>query len=119
MKIAVAMTLLSLMTGLAHAQESCASKEAGILRQLEHAREQGNAGRIGGLETALSKVRAHCTDAELQAERQEDIDEAREEISEREADLQEALRGGDPEKIETRERKLAEARNELREILEE
>lgn len=119
MKIAVAMTLLSLMTGLAHAQESCASKEADILRQLEHAREQGNAGRIGGLETALSKVRAHCTDAELQAERQEDIDEAREEISEREADLQEALRDGDPEKIETRERKLAEARNELREILEE
>src|SRR5690606_13753344 len=59
MKIVVAMTLLSLATGLAHAQESCASKEADIRRQLEHAREQGNAGRIEGLETALSKVRAH------------------------------------------------------------
>lgn len=71
MKIVVAMTLLSLVTGLANAQESCASKEADILRQLEHAREQGNAGRIGELETALGKVRAHCTDEGLQAERQE------------------------------------------------
>lgn len=119
MKIAVAMTLLSLVTGLAHAQESCASKEVDIRRQLEHAREQGNAGRIDGLETALSKVRAHCTEEGLQAERQEEIDEAREEIGERETDLQEALRDGDPEKIETRERKLAEAREELREILED
>lgn len=119
MKLAVAMTLLSLVTGLAHAQESCASKEADIRRQLEHAREQGNAGRIGGLETALSKVRENCSEAELQAERQEDIDEAREEISEREADLQEALRDGDPQKIDKRERKLDEAREELREVLED
>ncbi len=117
MKIVVALTLLPLATGLAHAQESCASKEADIRRQLEHAREQGNAGRIEGLETALSKVRAHCTDVGLQAERQEEIDEAREEIREREAELQEALRDGDRGKIEKRERKLDEAREELREIL--
>ncbi|MBA1261841.1 DUF1090 domain-containing protein [Stutzerimonas stutzeri] len=119
MKTVIAMTLLSLVTGLAHAQESCASKEADILRQLEHAREQGNTGRIEGLETALGKVRAHCTDAGLQAERQEEIDEAREEIREREAELQEALREGDPKQIEKRERKLAEAREELREVLED
>lgn len=117
MKIVVAMTLLSLVTGLANAQESCASKEADILRQLEHAREQGNAGRMGGLETALGKVREHCTDEGLQTERQEEIDEAREEVREREADLQEALRDGDSKKIEKRERKLAEAREALREIL--
>ncbi len=117
MKSAIAMTLLSLVTGLAHAQENCAEKEVEIRRQLEHAREQGNAGRVRGLETALSKVQANCSEAQLQAERQEEIEEAREEIKEREADLQEALRDGDSQKIETRERKLAEARDELREIL--
>lgn len=117
MKIAVAMTMLLLAPGLAHAQESCAAKEAEIRNQLAHAREQGNAGRIHGLETALSKVRANCTEAGQWAERQEDIDEAREEISEREADLQEALRDGDRQKIKTRKQKLAESREELREIL--
>ena len=117
MKTAVATILLMLASGLAHAQESCAGKEADIRRQLDHAREHSNAGQIQGLETALEKVRTHCTDAGLQAERQDDIDEARQEISEREADLQDALRDGDPKKIETRERKLAESREELREIL--
>ncbi|MFV0454350.1 MAG: DUF1090 domain-containing protein [Pseudomonas sp.] len=117
MKVVVVMTLLSLAAGLAHAEESCASKEADIRRQLEYAREHGNAWRIEGLETALSKVRAHCTGAGLRAERQEDIDEAREEVREREAELQKALRDGDRKKIEKRERKLDEAREELREIL--
>lgn len=87
-----------------------------IRRQLEHAREQGNADRIEGLETALGKVRAHCTDAGLQAERQEEIGEAREEIREREAELQEALDDGHQQKIGKRERKLAEAREALREL---
>ena len=109
MNVLVAMTLLALASGLAQAQESCAGKEAEIRRQLEHAREQGNADRIEGLETALGKVRAHCTDAGLQAERQE-------EIGEREAELQEALDDGHQQKIGKRERKLAEAREALREL---
>jgi hypothetical protein len=62
-------------------------------------------------------VQASCTDAELQAERQHEIDEARSEVAEREADLREALRDGSAEKIEKRKRKLAEAQSELREVL--
>lgn len=112
------MVLLMFTTGLAHAQESCAGKEANIRRQLDHARDNGNAGQIRGLETALDKVRTHCTNEGLQAERQDDIDEVREEISEREADLREALEDGEPQKVERRERKLDESREELRQLLE-
>lgn len=117
MKYAIAIPCLMLAVGLAQAQENCAAKETEIRRQLEHAQEQGNAGRIRGLETALREVRANCTDAGLQAERQEMIDEARDEVAEREADLQEALRDGSAGKIEKRQRKLAEAQEELREAL--
>lgn len=119
MKHLFALSLLALACGAAQAADSCAAKEQQIQRQLEYARDEGNGARVRGLETALNKVREHCTEEGLQAERQDDIDEAREEISEREADLQEALRDGDPEKIEKRQRKLAEAREELRAILED
>ena len=97
------------------ATDGCADKEAEILRQLDVARDEGNGPRIRGLETALSKVQTGCTEAGLQAERQEKIHEAQTEIAERKADLQEALADGDPEKIEKRKRKLVEAREELRE----
>ncbi|MBA1273282.1 DUF1090 domain-containing protein [Stutzerimonas azotifigens] len=114
MNYAVATITLMLVAGLAQAQESCAEKKAEITRQLEHAQTHGNAGRVRGLETALEKVQANCTDAGLRAERQEKIEEAREEVAERKADLQEALKDGSPEKIEKRKQKLAEAEDELR-----
>jgi len=74
MKYAVAIAGLMLAAGLAQAQESCAGKEAEIRRQLDHAREQGNDGRIRGLETALRKMQTSCTEAGLQAEREHEID---------------------------------------------
>jgi hypothetical protein len=119
MKYAIATISLMLATGLVQAQESCAAKEAEISRQLEHAREHGNDRRVRGLETAQNEVQCACTDAGLQAERQEDIDEARDEVAEREADLQEALEDGSPEKIEKRQRKLREAQDGLREASED
>ncbi|NKQ09573.1 DUF1090 domain-containing protein [Pseudomonas sp. SST3] len=117
MKHLITLSFLALTCGAAQAADSCAAKEQQIQRQLEFAREEGNSGRIRGLETALSKVREYCTDAGLRAERREDIAEAHEEIRERKADLQEALRDGDQKKIEKRRRKLAEAQEELREVL--
>lgn len=117
MKYAVAIAGLMLAAGLAQAQESCAGKEAEIRRQLDHTREQGNDGRIRGLETALRKMQTSCTEAGLQAERQHEIDEAHNEVAEREADLQEAQHDGSAEKIEKRKRKLVEAQDELREAL--
>lgn len=102
MKYAIAIPCLMIVVGLAQAREHCADKEAAIGSQLEQAREQGNDGRIRGLETALRNVRAHCTDAGLQADRQKAIDDARDEVAEREVDLQDALREGSDEKIEKR-----------------
>lgn len=115
MNYAIACITLMLAAGLAHAQESCADKESQISRQLDQAQSHGNAGRVRGLEIALEKVQANCTDAGLRAERQEKIEEARDEVAERKADLQEALKEGSPEKIEKRKQKLAEAEQELRE----
>lgn len=119
MNYAVATITLMLVAGLAQAQESCASKEAEISQQLEHARAHGNDRRARGLETALGKVRANCTDEVLQAERQEEIEEARDEVVERESDLREALEEGSPRKIETRKHKVLEAQDELRDALAE
>ena len=114
MNVLVAMTLLALASfpgpgpGKLRRQGSGDPSSAGACPRA------GNADRIEGLETALGKVRAHCTDAGLQAERQEEIGEAREEIREREAELQEALDDGHQQKFGKRERKLAEAREALR-----
>ena len=119
MNYAVATITLMLLSGLAQAQESCAAKEAEISRQLEHALADGNDKRVRGLETALKKVRANCTDEGLQAERQEEIEEARDEVVEREADLREALEEGSPRKIETRKHKVLEAQDELHDALAE
>lgn len=119
MNYAVATIALMLVASLAQAQESCASKEAEISRQLEHARAHGNTNRAKGLEIALGKVQANCTDGGLQAERQEEVEEAREEIVEREADLREALEEGSARKIETRKHKVLEAQDELRDALAE
>lgn len=105
---------LLLVAGLAQAQERCAEKEAQITRQLEHAQADGNAGRVRGLKIALENVQASCTEAGLEAERQAKIEDARDEVAEREADLREAQEDGSPKKIERREHKLVEAQDELR-----
>ncbi len=119
MNYAVATLMLMLLSGLAQAQESCAAKEAEISRQLEHGRAHGNDRRGRGLETALKNVRVNCTDEGLQAERQEEIEEARDEVVEREADLREALEEGSARKIETRKHKVLEAQGELHDVLAE
>lgn len=112
MRFILSMFCLMLAAGLAQAQ-GCAEKEAEVRRKLQQAQEQGHDGRIRGLETALKSLQASCTEAGLQAERQDAIDEARREVVEREADLREAQADGSPEKIEKRQRKLSEAQEQL------
>ena len=45
--------------------------------------------------------------------------EAKHEVSRRQADLDKAMKKGDPEKINKRKEKLAESRKELQEALDE
>ncbi|MBM7062327.1 DUF1090 domain-containing protein [Pseudomonas sp. UL073] len=117
-------TLLASCTALAlpsFAAEAvgCAAKRAELQTQIEAARAQGNAGRLSGLQTALSQVEQHCDDATLQKSREEKVLEAQHEVAQREADLRKAMNQGDQTKIDKRKTKLAEAREELRAAQEE
>ena len=97
----------------------CAAKKQAITLQLEQARAHGNSNQVAGLEKALSEVEAHCTDAGLRKERENKVLEAKHEVSKRQADLDKAMKKGDPEKIDQRKNKLAESRKELQEALDQ
>lgn len=111
--------VLSLVAGTAGAAETtqtltgCAAKRADIQTQIEHAKAAGNAAQQAGLETALSESKKNCTDDQLEKSREQKVLDAQHEVNKRESDLQKALSKGDPEKIDKRKNKLAEARKEL------
>ncbi|EDX1145339.1 DUF1090 domain-containing protein [Salmonella enterica] len=96
-RIALAITLFTLSAG-------------------SYAEKHNNQRRIEGLNKALSEVRANCTDSKLRAEHQKKIAEQKEEVAERQRDLAEAKAKGDADKIDKRERKLAEAQDELKKL---
>lgn len=97
----------------------CAAKKQGIMNQIEQAKSRGNADQQAGLETALNEVTKNCTDAGLKKERENKVLEAKHEVSQRQADLDKAMKKGDPEKINKRKDKLAESRKELQDALDE
>ena len=97
----------------------CAAKKHEISQQLEQARARGNSNQVSGLEKALSEVTANCTDSGLKKERETKVLEAKHEVSKRQADLDKAMKRGDPERIDKRKNKLAESRKELQEALDQ
>ncbi|MFP3516453.1 DUF1090 domain-containing protein [Pseudomonas sp. SIMBA_077] len=97
----------------------CAAKKHAISVQLEQARAHNNSNQVAGLEKALSEVTANCTDAGLKKERENKVLEAKHDVSKRQADLDKAMKKGDPEKIDKRKTKLAESRKDLQEALEQ
>ena len=97
----------------------CAAQIKNIETQLEYARAHNNSGQIAGLETALEKVKKYCTDSSLKKERESKVLDAKHEVSRRQADLDKAMKKGDPEKIDKRKNKLAESRKELQEALDQ
>ena len=99
--------------------KGCAAKIKKIETQLEYARAHNNSGQIAGLETALEKVKKYCTDSSLKKERESKVLDAKHEVSRRQADLDKAMKKGDPEKINKRKDKLAESRKELQEALDQ
>ncbi|MFJ4194601.1 DUF1090 domain-containing protein [Pseudomonas sp. NPDC089534] len=103
----------------APALTGCAAKKQNIATQIEQAKAQGNTDQQAGLETALREVTDHCTDAGLKKERENKVLEAKHEVSKRQADLDKAMKKGDPEKIDKRKNKLAESRKELQQALDE
>jgi hypothetical protein len=97
------------------AQESkgCAAKIQNIKADLENARAHKNRAQISGLETALSRTQANCTDASLAKDRADDVAKAQDKVKEREQDLAEAQAKNDKSKIRKATSKLDEARKDL------
>lgn len=114
-RIALAITLFTLSAG-SYANSLCQEKEQDIQKEISYAEKHNNQRRIEGLNKALSEVRANCTDSKLRAEHQKKIAEQKEEVAERQRDLAEAKAKGDADKIDKRERKLAEAQDELKKL---
>ncbi|WP_347902450.1 DUF1090 domain-containing protein [Pseudomonas purpurea] len=119
------LTLCSVMAAPLMAAEpapeltGCAAKRQSISAQIEQAKAHGNAEQQAGLEKALSEVTAHCTDASLKKERENNVLDAKHEVSRRQTDLEKAMKKGDAEKINKRKDKLAESRKELQQALDE
>jgi len=122
---AILLALFSAMAAPVGADEQvpeltgCAAKRQGIINQIELAKSRGNQEQQAGLETALNEVTTHCTDASLRKERENKVLEAKHEVSQRQADLEKAMKKGDPERINKRKDKLAASRKELQEAVEE
>ncbi|WP_073525925.1 DUF1090 domain-containing protein [Pseudomonas fluorescens] len=97
----------------------CAAKRQAISSQIEQAKAHGNSAQQAGLEKALAEVTDHCTDAGLKKERENKVLDAKHEVSRRQADLDKAMKKGDPDKINKRKEKLADSRKELQDAVEE
>jgi len=93
----------------------CEAKAANIEKQLQTAWAEGRAEKAKGLSAALDGVRENCSDKELMRELEAEVNKARDEIRQREADLRDAELSGDPQKIAKRQAKLDEALQDLKE----
>lgn len=101
---------------LAHeptALKGCAAKKDALETQIEKAREYNNSYQLTGLQIALRKLDANCTDESLLREREHKLREANLKVAEQQTDLRDALRQGNTKKIEKLKIKLAEAREKL------
>ncbi|MGE1152685.1 DUF1090 domain-containing protein [Pseudomonas kitaguniensis] len=97
----------------------CAAKRQAISTQIEQAKAHNNSEQHAGLEKALSEVTANCTDASLRKERENKVLDAKHEVSRRQADLDKAMKKGDADRINKRKDKLAQARKDLQDAVEE
>lgn len=114
-RIALAVSLFALSVS-SYATTLCQEKEQNILKEISYAEKHQNQNRINGLNKALREVRANCSDSQLRADHQKKIAKQRDEVAERKYDLAEAKQKGDADKIAKRERKLAEAQEELKKL---
>ncbi|MNH08975.1 hypothetical protein D3C78_1154690 [compost metagenome] len=104
-----------LLAGQAYGSEeiSCKAQHQAVTEQLVFAKAHDNGAQVAGLEQALRNIEAHCTDAGLLKEQQQEVAKQKEEVSERLLDLQNARVSGKPDKIAKKQAKLEEAQAEL------
>jgi hypothetical protein len=93
---------------------SCDAKRQSIEQEITYAQAHGNRARIDGLETALARLNANCTDASLRSDAQRKVTRAQDKLREREDDLRRAQADGKSgKKIASQQRKVDEAHAEL------
>jgi hypothetical protein len=97
----------------------CAAKQQQVQAQIDIAKAHGNQNQVDGLSTALREIQNNCTENGLRKEREGKVLDAKREVSKRQSDLDKAMKKGDSEKINKRKDKLAEARKELQEAMDE
>ncbi|AFT71714.1 Protein YqjC [Alloalcanivorax dieselolei B5] len=93
-------------------QPLCGKKIAEVERQHAEARAHGHDHKARGLQRALDALRDDCTDQGLIDDARGAVDAAQQEVAERQADLDAAIRKGDKDDIKKRREKLKEARQE-------
>lgn len=96
---------------------SCEAKRADIARDIDEAKAQGQTRRVRGLETALRETRANCSDAKLAKDHEARVKRQERKVVERERDLEKARAEGKPDKIASRQAKLAEEEAELHKLV--
>ena len=106
---------LLLLAGQAHGSEEigCKARHQAVTEQLAFAKTHDNGAQVAGLEQALRNIEAHCTDAGLLKEHQQEVDRQKEAVNERLLDLQNARVLGKPDKVAKQQAKLEEAQAEL------
>lgn len=103
----------------APATTGCAAKQQHVQAQIGIAKANGNQNQVDGLSTALQEIQNNCTENGLRKEREGKVLDAKREVSKRQSDLDKAMKKGDSEKINKRKDKLAEARKELQDAMDE
>lgn len=95
----------------------CAAKRQAIGEQLAQARLSADGQQVAALEKTLQEVSERCTEASLRKEREQKVLDARHEVAQRRKDLDKAMKKGDPQRIDKRKEKLAEANRQLQEAV--
>lgn len=93
--------------------KSCERKICEIEGQLEIALEESNEHRTVGLRKALKEVEENCTDKGYRNDLIVEIEEAKEDLVEYEADLKSAEDSGKTDKIEKYQRKIEEENGKI------
>lgn len=108
-----------LLAGQAYGNQEvgCQARQQAVAEQLASARAHGNGEQVAGLERALRNIEAHCTDAGLLEESDEQLVELKAKVDERLSELQSARVAGKPDKIAKKQGKLDEAQAKYQQAL--
>ena len=99
--------------------KGCERKFCEIERQIIVAQKNNNTRRESGLRKALEEAKANCTDQGLRKDLIRDIEDAKEDIAEYQADLTESEQDADAKKVRKYQDKIEEKEKEIKHLKDE